>query len=101
MSKRLKPDDRREQILRAAIAVASKGHYKHISRREIAEAAGTSGPLVKHYLGLMSELSDVLMTYAVENRQLWVLAQGIMAEDPIALAAPDELKDKAREVVGW
>ncbi len=101
MNKRLTPDARKTLLLKAAISVASKGHYKHITRKQIAEAAGTSGPLVKHYLGPMDKLGDVLMAYAVENRQLWVLAQGIIAEDPIALAAPDELKDKARGVLPW
>jgi len=101
MNKRLKPDDRRVALLEAAIAVASKGHYKHITRKQIAEAAGTSGPLVKHYLGPMTELSDVIMQYAVDNKHLWVLAQGLVAGDPIAQLAPEDLKNKAREKFIW
>ena len=99
--KRLAPDDRRTSILEAAISVASDGHYKHITRRAIAEAAGTSSPLVRHYLGPMTGLSDVLMTYAVENKHLWVIAQGLVGGDPIALAAPEDLKNKAREKFIW
>ena len=101
MSKRLTPGDRRVAILEAAIAVASKGHYQHITRKDIAEAAGTSGPLVRHYLGPMAELGDVLMTYAVKNSHLWVVAQGLMSGDRIAQLAPEELKNKAREKFIW
>lgn len=101
MTKRLNPDDRRVQMLESAIAAASKGHYKHITRKEIAEGAGTSGPLVRHYLGTMADLPDILMEYAVTNAHLWVIAQGLMGEDPIAQAAPEDLKNKAREKFIW
>lgn len=101
MSKRLKPDDRKVALLEAAIAVASKGHYKHITRKDIAKEAGTSSPLVRHYLGTMEGLSDVLMTYAVKNSHLWVVAQGLMAGDRIALQAPVDIQKKAREVFAW
>ena len=99
--KRLTPDDRKVSILEAAIAVASKGHYKHITRREIAEVAEVSGPLVRHYLGPMAGRPDVLMKYAVENKHLWVVAQGLMAGDRIALQAPIDLQKKARGEFIW
>jgi len=101
MIKRLNPDDRRIQLLEAAIAVASKGHYKHITRKEIAEAAGTSGPLVRHYLGTMADLPDILMEYAVANTHLWVIAQGLIDQNPIAWEAPQILRKKARGVLSW
>ena len=101
MTKRLSPDDRTAQILEAAIEVASKGHYRYLTRREIAEAAGVTGPLVGHYLGPMDELGAVLMGYAVANAHLCVLAQGLRDQHPIALLATEELKVKARGVVGW
>lgn len=101
MTKRLNPDDRRVQMLESAIAAASKGHYRHITRREIAEGAGTSGPLVKHYLGPMADLPDIIMEYAVANAHLWVIAQGLMDGNRIAHQAPRELRKKARGVLGW
>lgn len=101
MNKRLTPDARKTMLLKAAISVASKGHYKHITRKQIAEAAGTSGPLVKHYLGPMTELSDLLMNYAVKNAHLKVIAQGLVACDRIAQLAPEALKNKARSKFIW
>ena len=99
--KRLAPEDRKALLLKAAISVASAGHYKHITRKQIAEEAGTSGPLVGHYLGPMEGLSDVIMRYAVKNTHLWVVAQGLMCGDRIAQLAPEELKNKAREKFIW
>lgn len=101
MNKRLTPDARTVSILEAAISVASKGHYMHITRKQIAEEAGTSGPLVGHYLGPMTGLNDLLMNYAVKNAHLKVIAQGLVAGDRIAQLAPEELKNKAREKFIW
>lgn len=92
---RLKPTDRKTQILDAALAVAEKRGYAHVTRDEIAVEAGCAPALVSHYLGTMQNTRRDIMRAAIRNRVLPVIAQGLAAQDPHAKKAPDELKQAA------
>lgn len=48
---RLRPEDRREQILGCAIRLFGERPYSEVSVGEIADAAGVRRPLVNHYFG--------------------------------------------------
>ena len=95
MRKRLEPDIRLAEILKAALVVATRGHYARMTRAQIAEQAGVAGSLVQHYLGTMPKLREAVMREAVERQCLAVIAQGLLAKDPHALCAPEALRRQA------
>tara|TARA_R110000744_G_scaffold359176_2_gene466437 strand:- start:137 stop:439 length:303 start_codon:yes stop_codon:yes gene_type:complete len=99
--KRLTPDARKIDILEAAIIVAICGHYRHMTRAEVAAQAGVSAPLVTHYFSDMEALRVELMVYAVENGEAEIVAQGLLDKNEHAAKASDELKAKAKETLGW
>jgi len=98
---RLKPDDRKEQILTAALKIAAKRNgWNDLSRRAIAEEANCSEGLVSKYFGTMSKFSKVIMQTAVKREILPIIIQGIMAHDKYALKAPFALKAAAIQSLG-
>ncbi|MBB3037364.1 TetR/AcrR family transcriptional regulator [Hoyosella altamirensis] len=53
---RFEPDERRKQILRAAIRVFEEKSYGSVSTTELAQAAGVTRGLMHHYFGTKREL---------------------------------------------
>ncbi len=92
---RMKPEARKEDILTAALIVATKFHYQHVSRAEIAEQAGVTGTTVQYHFHTMQQLRVQIMRAAIKRECLPVIAQGILAGDSHARKAPQELKDRA------
>lgn len=95
MSKHRLPDERREQILAAALKLAAGGTvYTHLSRKQIMDEAGQSETLLNLYFGTMPAFRKELMRYAVAKENLAVLGQGLMMGDPIARHAPKALRQR-------
>ena len=96
--KALTPDERKQQrqaILDVAVELARETGYNKITREQIADAAGVSPALVSNYLDTMPSLRRDVMRRAVTREVLAVIGQGIAARDPHALRAPEELKQRA------
>jgi len=98
--RRLAPADRKEEIIFAAMAVAREIGYQQVTRNLIAERAGTSDALVTTRLGTTDEIAQLIMREAVIRRDLTIIAQGIATNDPIAIAAPEELRTESRQALG-
>ncbi len=92
---RLTPALRRQHILDAAVMLASSGNYLKITRQGIAQTAGIAPTLISHHFGTMIQLRRALMRYAVQNRHLPVIAQGLAARDDQAQKASAELQAAA------
>lgn len=90
--KRLNPKVRKGEILAAAIELAKTEGYGHISRRRIADLAGTSPPLITRYFKNMDELREAVMREAIQIPALHVVAQGLVSGCPIARAAPEQVR---------
>jgi AcrR family transcriptional regulator len=86
---------RKASILEAAVKVAERAGYTHMTRQAVADCAGVSGPLVQHYFGTMAKLRRAVMRKAIRDKVLIVIAQGLVACEPHAMAAPMELKLEA------
>ncbi len=98
---RLKPNDRKEQILTAALRVAAKPNgWNRLSRRVVADEAHCSEGLVSKYFGEIPKFRKVLMQTAVEREILPIIIQGIMAHDKYALKAPFAVKAAAIQSLG-
>lgn len=89
---RLDPKVRREQILAAAVTLAKKHGYSRITREAITQAAGVSPRLLNYYYSTMEQLKRDVMRYAIKNKVLEVIAQGLVAKDPHALKVPEDVK---------
>lgn len=91
----MKVEDRREQLLSKGIKLAVRSGYAAISRKQITDAAGVSEGLLSLHFGTMDDFRRALMQYAVDNRNLLVIAQGLVAGDLVAKKAPASLKQEA------
>lgn len=83
---RLNAENRVQGILTSALALATEVGYRVLTREKIADAAGVTGPLINHYWGNMDEFKKALLDYAVEQRCLPVVAQAIVAREPLLRA---------------
>lgn len=94
--KRLHPDDRKQQILTAAIKVAGRpGGWGKLTRDAVAKEAGCAEGLVSKYFGTMIAFRRSIMRAAIQARNLAVVAQGLAAGDASAKKADPELKARA------
>ena len=84
---RLPPEERREQLLDAALAVLDQHGYSGVSMEAIARAAGVTKPVVYDLFGNRGEL----LTALLEREEERALAQIGEAMPIIPGADPDEL----------
>lgn len=93
---RLHPDDRKEQILTAAISVAARpGGWSKLTREAVARAANCTDSLISLHFGTMTEFKRKVMRAAIKTNNLPVIGQGVAAGDKTAAKLPDEIKDAA------
>lgn len=85
----------KEKILDAALILAEKTHYQKLSRGKLAESAGVSESTVQYHFRRPWELRYATLLHAIKRENLTVLGQGLGAQDPTALSAPAELRDRA------
>ena len=98
MTQRLKPADRRAEILTAAVQAATVTGWASLTRDAIAVAADVSPALVSARLGTMAATKRAVMREAVRREVLPVVAEGLALRDAHALRASDELKGR---VAAW
>jgi len=96
---RTNPALRRRCILQAAIKIACKIGYTNLTRSSIAEKAGVSEALVSRYFGTMVQMKRDVMRYAIHENVYQIVAQGLAINDKHAAKAPQNIKDKAAELI--
>lgn len=95
MSKRLKPQARKQEILTAAVAIAADKGYANVTRDDIAARIGVTGTAVQYHFSTMGQLRVAMMRHAVKTENLAVIAQGLAAKDVHAAKASAPLKKAA------
>lgn len=95
MSVRMNPDERRAEVLAAALRTAAALGLSRMTREDIAKAAGCTPGLVSARLGTMKRVRDEVMRLAVRQEVLPVVAEGIALRHPHALKAPTDLQKRA------
>ena len=103
--KRLQPDDRKRQILTAAIRVAARpGGWAKLTRDAVAKEADCAEGLPSKYFGTMISFRRAIMREAIRLAVLGstpaaiyhsVIAQGLAGGDKCAQKAAPELKAQA------
>ena len=97
---RLQADLRRHDILEAAARVAAISSYREITQAQIAAEAGISPGLITYHFYSMNKLRKKLMVWAVQNKNLTIVAQGLAMHDPIAMSAPKTTRSNAAAILG-
>ncbi len=92
---RLKPADRRAELVTAALAVAARDGWGTLTHAAVAVQAGVSQGLVVKYLGTKPQMLRAVMREAVRTSVLPVVAEGLARRDPHALRCTQDLKDRA------
>ena len=97
MTKRTAAAIRKEEILEAALAIATVSGLPAVSGKKIAIKMGVSRQAVMYHITDMAALRRSVMQAAVDRKVLSVIAQGLASGCPIARAAPDELRQRAAD----
>lgn len=93
---RLHPDNRKDQILTAALNVAARpGGWSKLTRESVATEAGCADALVSKYFGTMIAFKRTIMRAAIKAENLSIVAQGLACCDTHARRAEPELKGRA------
>lgn len=92
---RLKPTERRDAIVRAAIREAEIVGFQQVTRRGVATRADCSETLVNHYAGTLKQLRRLIIGEALRTKNLKIIAQGLAAKDPRCRKLDDATKQQA------
>lgn len=90
-----KVGNRNRAVLNAAVAVAESLGFAAFTRSDVAAQAGVATGSVNNAFGTMDGLRDAVMAEAIAREMLPLVAQGVAARHPAALAATPELKARA------
>ena len=92
---RLKPKERKEQILTVALKIAANVGYANVTRQQVASAANIAPALVSKYFGTMKNFKRSVMRAAIKQEVLPIILDGIVQKEPQALKIPKSLRLKA------
>ena len=93
--KRLEPKVRKQQIIVAALKLATSNGFQNIRRDAVAVEANVAPGLVSKYWGTMTQLRRAVMREAVKTENLKVIAQGLALGDKVATKASEHIRKKA------
>lgn len=108
MSKKKTKQERKEQILQAAMDIAIRDGYQALKRDDIAEEAGIATGLIHYVFETMNQLRRAVIRRTVtlldgaetlDESLLKILAQGLANGESEAKKAPDELKNAALKLL--
>lgn len=88
---RMRMMDRKRHLLETAIPLAEKHGFEHVSRGMVALEAGVAPSLLSSYW-TAPDFQTALMEEAIARENLVLVAQGLTARHPAALAAPITLR---------
>ncbi len=95
MVTRMKPEARKDEILNAALVVATKLGFANVRVADIATQAGCGYGTVSYHFNTMTQMRRAMMRAAVERKILKIIAEGLVMRHPEAKKAPDDIQKKA------
>ena len=102
---RLSAEARKDTITQAVINLAQGKNYMRVTRDEVAESLGVSGPAVQHHFGTMKQLQRSAMRHALQRaavgdkKALRVVAQGLADGSGAAAKASDAVRAAAKALL--
>lgn len=97
--RRLEPNERIGEIIDISLDLAKKEGYRKLTRAMVAEAAKCSESLISAHFGDMPHFHNAVMQAAVYEEIPEIILQGLVVNDPIAVAAPHDLKERAKAIL--
>ena len=91
--------ERIEKIMKAAMRLARKHGYQHVTRDNIAKEAGVTAGLVSARWGTMEQIKRAIMREAVKTDDVVIIMQGLAARDRQAQKASEEIKKQAQALL--
>ena len=70
--------------MEAALKLAAKHGYQHITREQVAAEADVGAGTVNLHYSSMAKLKKEIVRHAVRTENLKIIAQAIVAKDPYA-----------------
>lgn len=95
MQKRMKPKDRKAEILSAAVAAAQALGFTRFRLVDVAAKANCSTALVIIYWSTMEQIRRAVMREAIRIEALPILAVGIAIDDPRCRKMSHDLAQRA------
>lgn len=92
---KINAEQRRAQILAAALRLSETHGYTKVTLQQIADAAGVSKGLPMTYFSTMTGIRRAIMCEAVRTSNLRVIAQGLVVGDDHAKKAPQRIRQQA------
>lgn len=86
---------RRHDLILVAVELAKMYGYSRITRDEIAKKAGVAMGTVTNKLGTMTQVRRAIVRYAIRTEVLSIIAQAVVAADPLVLKIKPGLKKQA------
>lgn len=96
---RMKPLARRTIILQAAIDVALKQGYAHVTRSSVSIAAHCAPGLINHYFNTIGYLRIEVLETAIQAEILPIIAEAIVLGDKNIGGLPSHLKRKVIQYI--
>ena len=87
-------EDRREQVLAAALQSAILVPYYDLRREDVAAVAGMAPSNINSYFGTMGELRQAMLKRAIETENINVLKRALGRNEPLVEKMPKALKEK-------
>lgn len=91
--------DIKELILSSAYHLAQENGYNKLRRDGIAKYAGVASGSINYHFHDMVNLKKAVMTRAVENESLAIIAAGLAQGDTVALKARPDLRRAALDTL--
>ncbi|MCK5127605.1 MAG: TetR family transcriptional regulator [candidate division Zixibacteria bacterium] len=93
---RLKPNDRKQQIVDAAVELAVlKGGYRNITRDNVALIANCSRGLINYHFDTIEELRGEVIKRAIALAIPNLIAEAILDKSPLVSNISEDLRAKA------
>jgi len=93
-------NNKKQDILQYATLIATSHGVYNMTKQQIADLAQISPGSINYHYGTMDKLRRKVMRYAIRNEIANIVAEGILARDPIAMRAPKHLRQKAAAYIG-
>lgn len=93
---RLAPKERHSILLATAIKLAEKpGGLGNLQRGPVAAKAGCSASLINHYFGDLEGLRQAVVKKGIQDQNLAIISQAVIARLPLARKLDAALKQRA------
>jgi AcrR family transcriptional regulator len=89
----MNPDDRKEQLLKAALTVAKTIGYRATTRLNVADQAKVSSALVPFHLGDVETMRKSILHAGCAEGHVKLIVEGVLDNDKVAIKAAHKYKD--------